>query len=729
MADPLHVLSTRSYWWPPFSDGLFTFGSLTSIVTAALLPVPVYLIAKSLTDLQITYQTQNRLKVWLLPLGLALVLLGAIPQTFAHYFPSAYAGLGNVPLGAAFRDVADWAPLFIVGLACLAIAARPGGWFLPAAAALACVAVLLPWISGDLRGAIRPLAINDGQIAAIEWLNARSSADTRTIWLPFGPYQKFPWSPSLVSDPTRFWSRDRLMNSLVDPAYDFFPDTTAALTNLTQILAQPIQRTHLADLLAHAGVRYIAVKTDAQSDDITHEQDLVLQQSDGIRLERQFGKVKVYEVLRPIRPDVQTSTTVALFDGSWRSMAKAAEVDLGLKDVYVSTGALGAWDLLASSSNTVLQPGTNFWDAFFAAGPLVTPGGVAGRERYPLDPGYGYAFTKGQSLTFPSKGVAAVRLLGGNSEFSLRCLSDDGGTERIVFEQPEALPRWYAIRCNGQARASLSGHVFIQGYLSISEQEFERRLDLLANALSRGGSAYVLDKASFGSKLDLIDLRATVADVTAASWRTNPLLLPAGKYEVRVKCVDRCAPGSLQLYPLGPNDWAGSLGSKYQLHADFAGSIIRVPVLGESAQSASVSVSHGIYQALIVGLNPEDLRTVAIQRLPVVSTLTEGVPALGRSWRQLIPPATMVAINESPGPWTISTESGARLRLMPADLVGSAYFAGGSSRSSIEDLTGLQLLGSLVTLIAVLALLTASRPWAVLGVALSAGRRLIGMKA
>jgi hypothetical protein len=702
MADPLHVLTGRSDWWPQFANGIFSYGSLTRIVIAGLLVLPVSIVVLALTRPTVAYAKWGRIPR-LLPLGLVLVAIGVVPQLFAHVFPAQYSSLGRLPLGAVFRDVTDWTPLYILGLACLALTSLPGKWLLPGAAITTCLVSLLPWSTGDLRGDIRPVSVNDGQVQAIEWLNAMTSPDTRTLWLPLDQYQQFPWSPSLITDPTRYWSGQRLLNPVADPSYDSFPDISMSLINLSVVIGRGLPAQELAAVLAHSGVRWVALKSDVQSNSLTNQQKRILDQSSGIRLARVFGSVFVYEVTTDVRPDIEATNGMALFDGSWRTLAKASHIDQGLTRVYIATGANGALEAFNGADNSAIAMGNDLWNPFFGLGSMVTPPDIAGRERYPFDPGFGYAFEKGQGIAFASKGIAAIRVLGGNADISVGCQqqgpSSSAESTVVVYQQPEAWPRWYAIQCNGTARVHANGHAFIQGYETLSQVEFVARLDFFSRALQRGGSAYVIDGAP--SLPDAVTLQAEVRGTTSvATHRENPLLLPAGAYSIKVTCSTGCSGGQVALWPLPSSEWAGAIGLEYAQRASF---LQGNPIVNsiDSAGLAKVDVPSGVYQLIATGKS-DNIETITVQRSPGTVAAAQRLPALTQNGISVVPFGPFIAINEAPGPWLVETRSGHTVQVMPADMLGSAYIAREQTQVSIGNETDLEAAGILITSIAVL---------------------------
>jgi hypothetical protein len=366
------------------------------------------------------------------------------------------------------------------------------------------------------------------------------------------------------------------------------------------------------------------------------------------------------------------------------------------------------------------------WDALFAFGPAIRPPHIEGRERYPLDPGYGYAFEKGESFKFSSQGIAAVRILGGNQNFSLECQSPGEG-DYVVFEQPEVLARWVAVRCNGTAKARIKGHVFVQSYETMNEAEFQRRLSLITTALDRGGSAYLFDGGMFSP--DLVNLSGSLANVpparlsdnpgllrigpykvSTASLKDNPFLLPTGQYEVSVTCTGVCPDGTGEFYPFSPSEWAGEIGSRYAVTTNSVGRSVTFAISssGPSA-SESVTLTSGAYRLLLRGFALENVRSVSIERLPHATTSTAPSAPLSQHQTNSIPPSTLVAINESLGPWSAVGASGDQAHVFAADLLGSAYVAKGRSKVSLLGATALEWIGAFLSFIVLLAGLTFGR--------------------
>jgi hypothetical protein len=412
----------------------------------------------------------------------------------------------------------------------------------------------------------------------------------------------------------------------------------------------------------------------------------------------------VYEVTSDVRPDIEATNGIALFDGSWRTLAKASQIDQGLTRVYIATGANGAVEAFNGTDNSAIAMGNDLWNPFFGLGPMVTPPDIAGRERYPFDPGFGYAFEKGQGFAFASKGIAAIRVLGGNADVRVGCEqqgpSSSAESTPIVYQQPESWPRWYAVQCNGTARVHTNGHAFIQGYETLNQVEFLARLDLFSRALQHGGSAYVIDGAP--SLPDAVTLQAEVRGTTSvATHRENPLLLPSGAYEIRVRCSTPCTGGHVALWPLPSREWAAATGLEYSQRAGFVQSNPIVNPI-DSAGLAMADVPSGVYQLIATGIQSDNIETIVVERYPGTVAAAQRLPALTQNGVNLVPCAPLRAINETPGPWLVKARSGDTVAVMPADMLGSAYMSGEQTQVTIGQETELGPAGILITLMTVL---------------------------
>ena len=698
MADPIHVLTTRSNWWQPFSDGLYTYGILTSVLMAVLVLVPSVILVQALGRPQIATK-----RSW--QVGAVLVLAGTLPQVFAHVDPSGYAQLARLPLGGIFRDVSDLTPLYIVGLALLAISARPMPRLFPIAAAAACLAALLPWMSGDLRGDFRPALIDDGQLQAIQWLNTNASIDTRALWIPLDSYVKFSWSRFPVNDPVRFWTDQRVLNSIGDPAYDFSPSVTNGLINLEAFMARKLPPGQLASLLAHAGVRYVVSRPQIQSSALTADVDKVLASSEGIRLAHRFGAVNVYEVLRSPRPDVNLSDSLpVLFDGGWDTLARASALDDRLERTYVPVTVSTAGSLLQNGPGASIVVGSSIWEPIFALGDVQAPPNIAGRARYPFDPGLGYAYDAGEVIAFKSSGIAAVRLLAGAAHSQLTCLTGGKQTAQQLVTQPgESLPRWYVMRCGGTARLTLMGRAYVQSVATATQDDLRRRVELLSSAMSHPNSGYVFEGINFAP--DFVSSVPNSDHITGASVPDDPIALAAGSYQISDQCLPECPGAAAELTPLDIGSPAASLGLPVAASSQSASR--GVPLITATI-GKTISVRGGLYQLRLVHLPLSSLESLTIQRLPISNAGSQYASPLSQGVRNLIGPAAVVEINEAPGPWSISTQATNGVQTMPADVIGSAYLAGGDRSSvSFEALTSLQIIGSSLSIgtIAFIALL------------------------
>jgi hypothetical protein len=704
MAEPLHLFTARSNWWPPFSDGLYTYGSMTALVIIGLLALPLALLAANLFD----FSQPGNIRRWI---GLSLLCAGTVPQLVAYREPFLYSQLARLPLGAFFRDVSDLTPLYILGLGLIAASTTRFRGAILSAAIATCVASLLPWATGDLRGNLRPAQVNDGQVAALDWLNSHSSPDQRTIWLPLELYSKFPWSLSTVNDPARFWSAQRIFNPIGDPAYDFSPQFTTALLNLETIMARQLPGDDLATMLAHAGVKYIVTRPYVESSDITKQVDRVIAHSAGIQLVGVAGGVRVYQVTGTVRADVQAVNKAALFDGSWKVLARASHVDPGLSRVYVPVDAAVTPSLIESSIDPSVVIGSSLWDALLRMQPLTVPGDAVGRERYPVDPGLSYGYGAGESISFQSRGIASIRVLAANGAAELTCNGSRGGDERLIFQQPDSVPRWYAIRCNGTAHALFHGHAFLEGFSTTSEDQFQAQLRLLGRTLDRIGSAYVLEGPNFAPDFIAVPDNGTVL---AATWLENPLVLPSGSYEFSIRCTGKCPALTLKLIPL-TNSLLG-LKDQSLLFQDSKGAkelTIRMKS-GQASPAETRAVAAGLYRATISGVSVNEIESLVVIRGSRQPVEIDGAKALPQSGSVTLGPSNLVAVNEGLGPWFLTVGDNRSARLFAADIVGSAYVSAGlKSTLSSEPLARLQALGTAIAALALAAsvmLATARRP-------------------
>jgi hypothetical protein len=281
--------------------------------------------------------------------------------------------------------------------------------------------------------------------------------------------------------------------------------------------------------------------------------------------------------------------------------------------------------------------------------------------------------------------------------------------EEMVFEQPESFPRWYVIRCNGTARVRIGAHVFLQGYQTLDDREFQSRLEVMTAALTHDGSAYVVNGPEFGP--DFVRLSGKVRGITGATWRVNPLLIPTGKYELKLQCTGVCGPGAIELFPIPATDWAGALGAEFERRSGISGAVVKV-ALGPNHHefASSIDVSGGIYQVLLIGLEPQAIDSVTIGKLPNLSAEVKRVPALTQTEIRAIPAGTIIAINQAPGPWSVQDLTGNHLHLQSADLLGSAYFANGAeSQVSMVEITRLSWLGAVVSLLVLVFLFGSQR--------------------
>jgi hypothetical protein len=401
--------------------------------------------------------------------------------------------------------------------------------------------------------------------------------------------------------------------------------------------------------------------------------------------------VNVYEVEPTQRSEVQAVDSISLFDGSWVSLGNATEFDPGLRRLYVRANTPAAFSL-AKSNLTGVVISNSPWQILFGMKDPTLPPNSAGREAYPFDPGLGYAFEAGQGFTFPSHGVAAVRILGANRNVTLDC--DSRGSDSanpIAFEQPDAAPRWYAVRCDGLARLRISGHVFVQGYESLTLQDLQKRLELLNKLLSRPGSGYVIDGPNFAPSLIALSSSGT----TGATWREDPLVLPSGQYRFTLRCQGPCAKGALELVR------TGSVAEQFSAKAGVPTERIVLKVGGGAAQaSINTHIPTGTYQLMVRGLPISNVEVVSLQSLPDISPGVVAYDSLNEAGATLVGPARLVAINQSLGPWAITLSSHRKTYPFPADLLGFAYIANGStSVLSLEQINWLQLFGELTSLI------------------------------
>jgi hypothetical protein len=398
-------------------------------------------------------------------------------------------------------------------------------------------------------------------------------------------------------------------------------------------------------------------------------------------------------VLRTPRPDVKLSYSApSLFDGSWNVLSRAVAVDQGLERVYLPLNVSAAPMLQNDSSSLVL--GSSIWDPIFALRDIQAPPNITGRARYPFDPGFGYAYEAGEVIRFKSSGIAAVRLLLLEGKVQLTCgTGDQQQRQQLVIQPREPNPHWYAIRCDGMARLVFSDRTFVQALATTTKDDLRRRVDVLNVAMAHPNSAYVLEGTGFAP--DFMSYSPNPDHITGATLPEDPIVLPSGSYRISLHCLALCPGATIELLPQGIGSPADSIGLPL---GDSTHSASRIRVALSNASVTTVSIPGGLYQVRLINVMASNLESLALQRLPLDDVGSAYASPLSQGAPNLMGPAVLVEINEGPGPWSVSTPGASTLETIPADIIGSAYFAAHKrSVVSFEILTSLETIGSVIS--------------------------------
>lgn len=254
LADVAHTATLRSYWWAPFSDGLYAY---------AALPVKVLIVfgLTAIVGAEIALLAAWR---WLSPIGrtgVAVWLAVSLVLIFSHVFPAAYWQMLRLPLGTLYRDPDKLVALALLGfVVAFGDLARSFTWktgaLVAGSAIVACVTIPW-WTSGNLRGAVQPQVISDGSLQASAWIE--QNANGLVLWWPDGPYVRYRWYPAGGQDPMRYWTGNPMLNPYYDPAYDASPRTSDFLYALESGIPKR-NLPYLGALLSTYGIRYVAVR-------------------------------------------------------------------------------------------------------------------------------------------------------------------------------------------------------------------------------------------------------------------------------------------------------------------------------------------------------------------------------------------------------------------------------------------------------------------------------------
>ena len=635
---PLHLLGMRSYWWIPFSDGLYKFGIASIPVDIGLTLLPITALASLGALLRRGVPSARS--------SLALCAIGLLPSAFAFWLPALYLAALRLPGAVMFRDPNKLLSVAVVGVTG-ALALLGGGSRLLRAAAIVTVAfAALPWTNGSLSGTLAPVRA-DNELAAVRWLNAHAAATERVLWFPVELYIYPPWAVGGVSDPSRFWTSVPQLNPIFDAAFELSPSYSTNLLLLEQYIeTAPSQE--LEQVLADEGVRFVATRSDVAQPAGAAGIASRLAHAPGISLVAKYGAISIFRVLGNVRTGARLATRAVIYNGTWEGLAVAAALGDGQQIAHLSDRDAAVWNLLHKSPSLGLVI-TNLWNAVYDGQPFVSlPGG----DQTIIDPS-GRVFRRfppARSFVVDKPGIVAFNVLAANDALRLTCVGDPHSA-LLTYQQPDGRARWLAIECARGAVLRVEAPSFISGYAYLSRRAYLDRLALIGAALPKSGSGYVI------LRNDFIKLGNTVQ-----THRENPLMLPSGQYKVRILCVATCA-------MLGGRTTIEIVNDTYPTE--------HLVMLEGSADATSLqardSVPAGYY---ILRLSAEAGR---VMRALTVSSAAAHAPDittaldLPEDEDTRIPQGLFLEMNTNPGPWRVLTRLGS-VGPVPADQLGIVYY-------------------------------------------------------
>ncbi len=334
LADIVHAVTLRSYWWPALSDGLYHYDNFiaNTLVGFGMLVIVAAEVAMLVCWRRLSPLGRAAAATWVA----VLVIL-----VFAHTFPVAYWMVLHLPLVTLYRDPDKLVALSLLGfIVAFGDLAGQVNWrrsaLIVACSAVACVTAPW-WSSGDLRGWVRPQVIRDGSLAAAGWISKQGSSGL-VLWWPDGPYVRYRWYSAGGQDPLRYWSQNPMLNPYYDPAYDASPETTNFLYALIGGISNG-NVPYLGGLLSTYGIRYIAVRnyvSTSFTDFPNYRSDFAAIRD--LRRVRTFGDTDVYENLA-WRPGADTiGHYVAMLTGTPTTILPL-DPQLGADDVFYTDGA------------------------------------------------------------------------------------------------------------------------------------------------------------------------------------------------------------------------------------------------------------------------------------------------------------------------------------------------------------------------------------------------------
>jgi len=618
LGDPLHIFGARAFWWRPFSDGIYESAGIGATEPALLAISFAVLIILASTYLGVS--------------DAVLIVLGVVPQVFAHAWPAAYASIVRMPVFGLFLDPSYFTVFYLIvlwrAIALLPLSARtnndptdPGAsppklsssgivrrisstgglarWSYKIGAILVIVAVfatLLPWRDGDLRGTLQTSPSRSPLTESVLWVN--SHLPTTTLWLPVSPYIQS--GGQVVNDPVRFWTATPVANPYAPAYYDSSPSYGANLLDFEYFFEGAgsqksdllLLRSTIGRVLARAGISGLVVRWDALASESAHRLEQVLRGAPGVEPAASFDRINVYRITGTPVGRAWTTGLPELVDAGWYGLSLATASGVSSSQPLVQLHQEGIPSLIASyhrlgSPLAAVLP-TPF-EMVFGQAPLEVPPQLKMRSWYMFDGLPGYAMQSRETATVPAEGIAAFEVVGGD-QVTATCAGSAPSpppavgslipsmSKKATSTEPTTGRRWIFIRCSGQAelRFARGGGQWYLGSVTMSTSEFEQRLDQVASAMSVPGSAYVFTSAE--------TTNALVNGMPGfVSLREDAALVDSGDFRLEVKGGTRCHPEDGYLWP----------SSGHTIHKRLAGPA--------GARSAEVYLPKGMYQLLVTG--------------------------------------------------------------------------------------------------------------------------------
>lgn len=560
-----NLIGGRSFWWRPFTNGLYGVGHNMWLLPAGLDigALSLVLLAINAGDWQV----------------LVLTSLGVVPPFVAHLHPGVYLLALHLPGGGFFLDPSTWTPFYLLGIwraLCREpdrlSARRVGGKherfrsrnvvrtaITVTGAAVLCVGTLTPWVGGDLRGRLRLANVSDGEISATHWLNRRDHRGL-ALWLPTVPYISVPWASGQINDPARSWAQFRVANTYTPSYYDSSPAYNAALLDFQALLSESssegfdlaLTRRYLAATLAQADVRFVVARFASLGAEAVQVRAL-LSSSAGLVAVARFRSTWVFRVEGRRVATATLAQAPTIVEPGWQGEIDALQgTGRHLPPVTVPLYQAHLASLMGQATGSPIRV-AELWDAVFGQHRPRDGYVATAHQTYMFDGVQGLGEEQGSYIKFGARGVAAAWVVAGRGGATLGCLGSrttegigrsllgalynvTGREGLLVDEQPTVTARWIATPCTGIAIlrfATRNGPSWLLGTTTMSGHQFSSTVYQVEKRLASPGSGYTMAAD---------DLTGTGHYGVQATYRQNPLFLTGSTVRIEVPVSPFCHP-------------------------------------------------------------------------------------------------------------------------------------------------------------------------------------------